>query len=345
MFSISTTTVPAHKKSSHLMTMVIKLLRLLLLFLIRTDDAVSAFFTPSILFRAARHHVLPPLHATTSSSDKDSNGDDTTTSTSSSGDGKKGYKFGDLTARIIGKNVEKITGKPYKFGDLSRAIDASVKDGVKDLTGNDGDYEFGDLSKWVDSKIKGEVNKFTNNDNYEFGDLTKEIMKRVASGKYTMDDLFMLLKAMALVGASLSPVAGFLPVKMLVELLNFSLVNDAMGKVTSVLALELDKRLKKSLLGDENYILGDATKSMIANAVNGYTGKESYEFGDVTRKVMNSFADNIDKNNNNKENRGTIVISKDASEALEKWDSLSEERDIQGADSLDERIEKYVDTI
>lgn len=320
--------------------MVIKLL--LLLFLIRTD-AVSAFFTPSTLFHAAQHHVLPPLHATTSSSNKDSNGDDRIIG----GNSKKGYKFGDLTARIIGKNVEKITGKPYKFGDLSRAIDTSVKDRVKDLTGNiiEGDYEFGDLSKWVDSKIKGEVNKFTNNDNYKFGDLTKEITKRVASGKYTMDDLFMLLKAMALVGAGLSPVAGFLPVKMLVELLNFSLVNDAMGKVTSVLALELDKRLKKSLLGDENYILGDATKSMIANAVNGYTGKESYEFGDVTRKVMNSFADNIDKNNNNKENRGMIVISKDASEALEKWDSLSEEKDIQGADCLDERIEKYVDTI
>jgi len=322
--------------------MVIKLLRLLLLFLIRTD-AVSAFFTPSILlFHAAQHHVLPPLHATTSSSDKDGNGDDRIIG----GNNKKGYKFGDLTARIIGKNVEKITGKPYKFGDLSRAIDTSVKDRVKELTGNiDGDYEFGDLSKWVDSKIQGEVNKFTNNDNYEFGDITKEIMKRVASGKYTMDDLFMLLKAMALVGASLSPVAGFLPVKMLVELLNLSLANDAMGKVTSVLALELDKRLKKSLLGDENYILGDATKSMIANAVNGYTGKESYEFGDVTRKVMNSFADNIDKNNNNKENRGMIVMSKDESEALEKWDSLSEEKDIQGADSLDGRIEKYVDTI
>ena len=319
--------------------MVIKLL--LFLLILRTD-AVSAFVTPSILFHA--HDVLPPqLYVTSSISDKDGNDDDTS--------GKRGYKFGDLTARIIGKNVEKITGKPYKFGDLSRAIDTSVKDKVKDLTGNiDGDYEFGDLSRWVDSKIKGEVNKFTKNDNYKFGDLTKEIMKRVASGKYTMDDLFMLLKAMALVGASLSPVAGFLPVKMLVELLNFSLVNDAMGKVTSVLALELDKRLKKSLLGDENYILGDATKSMIANAVNGYTGKESYEFGDVTRKVMNSFTDNIDtnknnNNNNNTENRGMIIISKDASEALDKWDSLSEEQNLRYDCSLDERIEKYVDTI
>jgi hypothetical protein len=62
------------------------------------------------------------------------------------------------------------------------------------------------FSRWVDSKIKVEVNKFTSQDNYQFGDLTKEIMNRVTSGKYTMDDLFMLLKALAMIGASLSPV-------------------------------------------------------------------------------------------------------------------------------------------
>jgi hypothetical protein len=50
------------------------------------------------------------------------------------------------------------------------------------------------------------VNKFTSKDDYQIGDLTKEILKRVASGQYTMDDLFMLLKAMAMIGASLSPV-------------------------------------------------------------------------------------------------------------------------------------------
>ena len=70
-----------------------------------------------------------------------------------------------------------------------------------------------------------------------------------------------------------SALAGFLPVKMLVELLNFSLANDVAGKVTSVLAMELDRRLKKSLLGDENYTLGDATKRTILVAIKNYTGK------------------------------------------------------------------------
>jgi hypothetical protein len=37
--------------------------------------------------------------------------------------------------------------------------------------------------------------------------------------------------------------------------------------------MELDKRLKKSLLGDENYKLGDATKRTIADAIKNYTGK------------------------------------------------------------------------
>lgn len=80
------------------------------------------------------------------------------------------------------------------------------------------------------------------------------------------------------------------------------------------------------MLGDENYTLGDAAKSMIANAVNGYTGKESYEFGDVTRKVMNNITDGTDRNNTNRENCGMIIISENASEALDKWDSLSEEQ-------------------
>ena len=153
-------------------------------------------------------------------------------------------------------------------------------------------------SRWVDAKIKGEVNKFTSKENYQFGDMTKEILRRVATGQYTLDDLFMLLKALAIFQASISPIgqfelwymywiipstlltishihisAGFLPVKLLVQLLDYSLLNDVAGRVTSALALELDKRLKKSLLGDENYKLGDATKRTISNAVKSFTGK------------------------------------------------------------------------
>ncbi|KAL3807972.1 hypothetical protein ACHAXA_010774 [Cyclostephanos tholiformis] len=257
------------------------------------------------------------------------------------GRGGGGYKFGDITKSLIGGSVEKITGKPYEFGDLARAIDSSVKDKVCDLTGND-DYEFGDLSRWVDGKIRVEVSKFTNKDNYQFGDLTKEILKRMASGQYAMDDIFILLKALAMLGASISPVAGFLPVRMLVETLNFSLANDVAGKVTSTLAMELDKRLKKSLLGDENYKLGDATKRTIADAINNYTGKESYEFGDVTRKVMSKISDRVNTPNDRQMiGMSAEIMEPSIADAFDKWDILSGTDTKYGLD----KIEKYVKLI
>mmetsp|Transcript_33692 Transcript_33692/g.70834 ORF Transcript_33692/g.70834 Transcript_33692/m.70834 type:complete len:389 (-) Transcript_33692:48-1214(-) len=267
--------------------------------------------------------------------------------TKGGGGKKKGYRFGDLTKSLIGGSVEKITGKPYEFGDLSRAVDTSIKDKINDLTGND-DYEFGDLSRWVDTKIKGEVNKFTDKDAYKFGDLTKEIVRRVATGEYTLDDLFMLLKALAIFEASISPVAGFLPVKLLVELLNFSLLNDIGGKVTSALAMELDKRLKKSLLGDENYKLGDATKRTIGNAVKSYTGKEEYEFGDVTKKVVSTFADETKLTKNDKKTPPAMIggmksandsLEPNMIEALDTWDTLSETQLKDGLDKIEEYVE------
>ncbi|KAL3772546.1 hypothetical protein ACHAWU_006744 [Discostella pseudostelligera] len=289
----------------------------------------SLFWTKSSGNILRRRYCCLVLQATSGRSSDSDKGKD--------GGGKKGYRFGDITKSLIGGSVEKITGKPYEFGDLSRAIDSSVKEKINDLTGND-DYEFGDLSRWVDTKIKGEVNKFTNKEEYQFGDMTKEILRRVATGQYTLDDLFMLLKALAIFQASISPIAGFLPVKLLVQLLDYSLLNDVAGRVTSALALELDKRLKKSLLGDENYQLGDATKRTISNAVKAYTGKESYEFGDVTKRVMSSFAED------SKTAQGRQMVafqSPNTMEALDDWDRLSE-KDLKCG--LDE-IEKYVERI
>lgn len=130
------------------------------------------------------------------------------------------------------------------------------------------------------------------------------------------------------------------------ELLNFSLLNDVAGKITSSLAMELDKRLKKSLLGDENYKLGDATKSTIANAVQSYTGKGTYEFGDVTKKVVSTFADEAKlTSTKDRQTIGGMEKAKDIEpsvlDALDKWDSLSEK---QLQDGLD-KIEQYVELI
>ena len=50
------------------------------------------------------------------------------------------------------------------------------------------------------------MKSFTNKDSYQFGDMTKEILRRMATGQYTLDDLFMLLKAVAIFQASISPI-------------------------------------------------------------------------------------------------------------------------------------------
>lgn len=192
----------------------------------------------------------------------------------------------------------------------------------------------------MDGQIKSKVNEFTGEDAYKFGDLTKEITRRVASGQYTLDDLFILLKGLAVIGASLSPVAGFLPVKLLVNLLDYSILNDVAGKVASALAIELDRRVKGALLGNEEYKLGDATKSTIAKAINGYTGKEEYEFGDITKKVVAMYADDIKP-----ESRTVIdVTAKDDTsvvDALDLWDSeFSEKHMKEGLAKIDRYVEE-----
>jgi hypothetical protein len=70
---------------------------------------------------------------------------------------------------------------------------------------------------------------------------------------------------------------------------------------------------------------------------------ESYEFGDVTKRVLSSFADGAKRTKdhqmigiNNAEGMEPSI-----SDAFEKWDTLSE-RDL--LDGLD-RIEKYVELI
>ncbi|KAL3780306.1 hypothetical protein HJC23_010568 [Cyclotella cryptica] len=263
---------------------------------------------------------------------------------------RRGYQFGDITKSLIGGHVEKLTGKPYQFGDLSRTIDFSIKESINSLTGKD-DYQFGDLAKYVDSQIKSQVKSFTKKERYEFGDLTRELVRRVGEGEYTLDDLFMLLKALAIFEASISPVAGFLPVKLLVDLLNFSLANDVIGRVSSALAMELDRRLKKSILGDENYVLGDATRRTIVSAVKAFTGKESYSFGDVTRTVVSTIKTNqLSAANTSTRNKERLLLGsvdgemeQSVIQALDTWDKILSEKDEFKTSRA--RLEHYVSLI
>jgi hypothetical protein len=187
---------------------------------------------------------------------------------------KGGYQFGDITKSLINKITEK---DKYEFGDLSKHIDSKVKDRLAKLS-NKNEYEFGDLTKYL-------VQDFTNSTTkYQFGDITKEIIHRVTSKNYTMDDMAILMKALVSFGVGLTPVASILPVKLLIDLLNYSIAGDIGNKVVSSITLELDKRMKKAITGDEQYQVGDVTKKALLD----YTGRDSYSFGDITKKVMGS---------------------------------------------------------
>jgi len=191
----------------------------------------------------------------------------------------EGYKFGDLTRGL----AKRLTGKDeYKFGDISRHLDKQSKAKVSEWTGKD-DYEFGDLSKWVDSKVKEKVNDYTGKEEYELGDLSKEITKKALSKDYNLGDLVLLCKTLASFGVAFSPVAGVLPVKVLVEMLNLSIASELGERLVGALTLELDRRMKEVVTGNPDYQLGDLTKAGILS----FIGKEEYSFGDITKTVLN----------------------------------------------------------
>mmetsp|Transcript_16763 Transcript_16763/g.34156 ORF Transcript_16763/g.34156 Transcript_16763/m.34156 type:complete len:338 (-) Transcript_16763:205-1218(-) len=200
------------------------------------------------------------------------------------------YKFGDLS-KLVGKKVSKdigqVTGKPdYKLGDLSFWLDAQAKQAVAGITGKD-EYEFGDLSRWADARAKDKMGEFTGQSEYQFGDVTKEIASRVASRQYTFDDLVVLLKVLLTFGVGLQPVAAFFPVKLLIDLLNYSIMGDLGNRLAAALAMEIDKRVKLAVTGDSGYQLGDLSKKALLR----FTGKPEYSFGDVTRAVVERMED------------------------------------------------------
>lgn len=193
----------------------------------------------------------------------------------------------------------------------------------------------GDLSRWLDQQGRGKVSQwlegFTNKADYEFGDLTREVIRRLQTGEYTADDVWLFLKIIALVGVNLQPVVAILPVKVVVQLLEGSVAQQLSEKVVNTLTTEVDGRMKEFVTGDRDYNVGDFTKQALTgskeykfgdltkNAVKNVTGKDSYQFGDISRK----FLDRRNKRgNNNGDSSSSKYMDIDAAteQALEAWD-------------------------
>ena len=135
------------------------------------------------------------------------------------------------------------------------------------------------MSRWLDRSAKDKVAELSSKDQYEFGDLTKLIVSRAS--QLTMKDASMLIKALLSFNVGLSSVGGLLPIKFLVEVLNYSLLVDVGERLAGMVAVEIDKRVKEALTGDSEYELGDLTK----RAVKSFTGKEDGVKGQVFAKT------------------------------------------------------------
>jgi len=87
--------------------------------------------------------------------------------------GTEEYVFGSLTSTVAQKaqaRLEEFTGKPYEFGDISRKVEESRQQWVKDYLGEEAakNYKFGDTTKKA-------LASFTGKDEYQFGDVSKKI--------------------------------------------------------------------------------------------------------------------------------------------------------------------------
>jgi hypothetical protein len=164
--------------------------------------------------------------------------------------GKDEYKIGDLSKEIdarVKQGVANIRGKSeYEVGDLVITLDEMSKNMTEKLTGKP--YVVGDLSKELDKRVKNAVAKYVGKDQYEAGDLTKAVAEKVTT---RVDELF---------------------------------ANYEFGDITR----EVNQRRKewvKNFLGDEaaaNYKFGDISKKIAT----GITGKDEYQFGDVSKKLF-----------------------------------------------------------
>lgn len=127
--------------------------------------------------------------------------------------------------------------------------------------------------------------------------VSRTIIRKVAMGDYQLSDITFLCKILIALGADFSPVAGLLPVKVLLELFGYSLAIDLGERFMNVLIQELDKRLQwiqdevysdptspsTSTAGASgfSYSPGDLTRQ----AIRSYTGKEYYQICDIRDKV------------------------------------------------------------
>ena len=199
----------------------------------------------------------------------------------------------------------------------------------------------GEFLRWMDtqakdgagaasSKFKSLVLGFTGKKEYQVGDVTKELLRRVATAEYNLSDLILLLKVLLAVGVSIAPVTMTLPVSMVLEMLNVSLEQRIGGKLVEALAASVDTRVAAAFTGDDKHQIGDFTKRALAEGILRFTGKITYEEGDIQRAVVAEEQKNQLPQGNNAQSMNSVASPKKlelpTDPDFEEFDRLFRER-------------------
>jgi hypothetical protein len=179
--------------------------------------------------------------------------------------------------------------------DANRIANRSVSD-IQSFAKR-GSTQAEEVVKWIDSQAKSGteymgsqtkslVLRFTGKEEYSFGDVTKEVLRRIASQEVNIQDTILLLKILLVVGGSFGYLAESVPFAVLLEALNVSMESKIGGKIVDALALSLDDRLVAAFsTNDTKFQLGEAVKRSLLSGIIAFTGKDRYESGDIQRKV------------------------------------------------------------
>ena len=196
---------------------------------------------------------------------------------------KKGAKDFRITTLYAGRAVKK--GTKDAIYVAGKGVERSVSDTGKVATWIDSQAKAG--TEAVTSSTKRAVLNFTGKSSYEFGDVSKETVRRIAAGEVNMQDFILLLKILIAIGATVGPLAELLPFTFLLEALNISIEQKVGGKVMEVLAKTLDSRIVGALFtSDDKNLLGDVAKRSLLSGILSFTGKQNYESGDIQRAVI-----------------------------------------------------------
>jgi hypothetical protein len=246
---------------------------------------------------------------------------------------KKGAKNVRITTLYAGRAVKKGTKDVINVAGRGVEETGMLAIGLAERTVSD----TGKVAKWIDSQAKAgteavasntkkAVLNFTGKSSYEFGDVSKETIRRIAAGEVNMQDAILLLKILIAVGATVGPLAELLPFTFLLEALNISIEQKVGGKVMEVLAKTLDSRIVGALFtSDDRNLIGDVAKRSLLSGILSFTGKSNYESGDIQRAVLQ---------HESEDNSEEKTLNIDVSEFAE-WDNLFIEK--LGA-ALDESV-------